>query len=73
MRIDKEKLLALSEKSDAELWQAISEIAEKHGYALPKNAPQKSEMDKIRAIMGNADKINMREAMRMLQEYKRRG
>ncbi len=73
MKIDKEKLMELSGKSDAELWRVISEIAGKHGYALPKNTPEKSEMDKIRAIMGNADKINMREAMRILQEYKRRG
>ncbi len=72
MKIDKEKLAELSGKSDSELWQVINEIAAKHGYDLPKNTPKKSEMDKIRAIMGSADKINMREAMRILQEYKRR-
>ena len=73
MKIDKEKLMELSSKSDEELWGAIGEIAAKHGYTLPKSTPGKAEMDKIRAIMGNADKINMREAIRILQEYKRRG
>jgi hypothetical protein len=73
MKIDKEKLMELSKKSDGELWSAIGEIAARHGYSLPKASPPKAEMDKIRAIMGNADKINMRDAMRILQEYKRRG
>ena len=72
MKIDKEKLREISGKPDAELWCTISEIAGKHGYVLPKNTPDKAQMDKIRAIMGNCDKINMREAMRLLQEYKRR-
>lgn len=73
MKIDREKLLELQAKSDSELWQVINEIAGKHGYNLPKNTPSKSEMDKIRSVLGSADKINMREAMRLMQEYKRRG
>ena len=72
MKLDKEKLAELSQKSDGELWEIISDVAAKHGYTLPKGTPQKAEMEKIRAIMGSADKINMREAMRILQEYKRR-
>ncbi len=73
MKIDKEKLRALANKSDAELWDTINKIAAKHGYDLPKSAPGKAEMDKIRAIMGSPDKFNMRDAMRLMQEYKRRG
>lgn len=72
MKIDKEKLRELSEKSDAELWQTISGIAAKHGYSLPSNTPTEAEMNKIRSILGGADKLNMREAMRLMQEYKRR-
>ncbi len=73
MKINKEKLRELSEKPDDELWQVISDIAAKHGYDLPKSAPPKSEMNKIRAIMESADKLNMRDAARIMQEYKRRG
>lgn len=73
MKIDKEKLRELSEKSDTELWCVISEIAAKHGYNLPRKTPDKAEMDKIRNVLGNTDKINMREAMRLMQEYKKRG
>ena len=73
MKIDKEKLKQLSEKTDSELWSIINDIAGKHGYDLPKNAPSKAEMDKIRTLLGSADKLNMRDAMRLMQEYKRRG
>ena len=73
MKIDKEKLRELSEKSDSELWSTINGIAARHGYSLPKNTPTKAEMDKIRGIMCNPDKFNMREAMRLMNEYKRRG
>ena len=73
MKINKEELKRLCEKSDAELWQIINEVAAKHGYDLPKSAPKNGEMNKIRAILGDSDKINMREAMRLMQEYKRRG
>ena len=72
MKIDKEKLKELSGKSDAELWGIITGIASKHGYNLPQNPPERAEMEKIRAIMGNVEQMNMRDAMRILQEYKRR-
>ena len=55
MKIDKEKLAELTGKSDNELWEIISGIAAKHGYTLPKNAPEKADMEKIRAIMGSAE------------------
>ena len=73
MKIDKEKLRELNEKNDSELWSIINGIAAKHGYDLPKSTPSKVEMDKIRSILGGADKINMREAMRLMNEYKKRG
>jgi len=73
MKIDKDKLRELSEKNDAELWSVISGIAAKHGYSLPKSTPSKADMDKIRGIMGSPDKFNMREAMRLMNEYKKRG
>ena len=73
MKIDKEKLQRLSEKSDEELWSVINEMAKKHGYDLPKAAPTREEMNKIRDILKSADKLNMRDAAKLVQEYKRRG
>ena len=73
MKINKEKLDELMGKSDAELWSVINGIAAKHGCELPQGTPSKAEMDKIRAILGSADKLNMRDAMRLMQEYKRQG
>ena len=72
MKIDKEKLAELSEKSDFELWNTITSIAKSHGFNLQSTTPSKAEMDKIRALMTSADKINMRDAIRLMQEYKRR-
>lgn len=73
MKIDKDKLSELAGKSDAELWAIINGIAAKHGYNLPKSTPAKADMDKIRGIMGSPEKFNMREAMRLMNEYKKRG
>ena len=72
MKIDKDKLRELSEKSDSELWETINSIAKSHGYNLQNTTPTKAEMDKIRSLIGSADKINMREAMKLMNEYKRR-
>lgn len=73
MKIDKEKLRAISEKSDAELWQTISGIAKSHGYNLPEKAPGKDEMQKIRSIMQSPEKLSMKDAVKLMNEYKKRG
>ncbi len=73
LKINKEELAALAKKSDGELWQTIHKIACEHGYKLPENPPTAAEMDKIRSIMAGDGKINMREAARLLNTYKKRG
>ena len=72
MKIDKEKLKSLSEKSDAELWGVISGIAKSRGYELPAQAPSKEEMAKIRSLMQDCEKINMRDAIRLVNTYRKK-
>ncbi len=73
MKIDREQLAALAKKSDGELWNTIQKIAGEYGYTLPKNPPPGNEMDKIRNIMSGSEKINMRDAVKILNTYKKRG
>ena len=73
MKIDKEQLRALADRSDKELWEAIGSIASSHGYTLPSALPKSEDMEKIRAALRGTEKINMREAVRLMNEYKRRG
>ena len=70
MKIDKEKIAGLLKLSDAELWREIHALAKQHGYLLPENAPQKSDMQKIRALMGEAEKISTLDAIRLLAKFK---
>ncbi len=70
MRVNKEELKRLAEKSDAELWQSISEIAREHGINLPNKSPDKAELEKIRRAMLGIEKISFTEAMKIVNKYK---
>jgi len=72
MRIDKDKLSALMGMSDRELWGEIRKIAKSHGFTLPEKVPEHSEMEKIRGAVSGGAKLNLGEAVRMLNDYKRR-
>ncbi len=72
MKIDKDKLSALMEMSDGELWCEIRKIAKNHGFTLPEKTPEHSEMEKIRGAVSGGAKINLGEAVRLLNDYKRR-
>ena len=70
MRFDKEKLITLAALPDDQLWAEVTKIAEGFGYSLPKTPPPHSELEKMRdAVKG--DKINVTEAMRMVNRLKR--
>jgi hypothetical protein len=70
MRFDREKLEALAALPDEKLWAEVVRIADSYGYSLPKGTPSHADMEKMRS-MANADKINMSEAMRMVNKYKK--
>ena len=71
MKIDKSKLEALTSLPDDELWEAISSAAGSRGLNLPKNAPSKEELAKLRQALTELDKMSMIDAMRIVNKYKR--
>ena len=72
MKIDKDKLKAMCEMSDAELWREIRGVAQRHGFTLPEKTPEHSEMEKMRGAMAGGAKLKLGEAVRILNDYKRR-
>lgn len=73
MKIDKEQLKRLAEKSDGELWSDIRQIAGSHGFKLPEKVPPHEELMKIRAALTGAEKLNMLDAVKLLNNYRKKG
>ncbi len=71
MRVDKEKLAKLLEKNDEELWKEIVSLAEKKGFAMPKDPPPKSEMDRMRAAVAHGGTFNLAHAAKILDNYRK--
>ena len=71
MKIDKEKLKALAELPDDELWAKIKTIAASHGFKLPENTPPHTELQKVRDAVGGKDKINLSGALKIINNYRR--
>ena len=71
MRVNKEQIKALAEKSDAELWKEIQKMGEAHGYSLPSTMPTHDNMEKIRRAMLGIDKFNMNDAIKLMNTYKK--
>ncbi len=71
MRLNKEKLASLAALPDDELWGEILKLAGGYGITLPKTPPSHTDMEKIRNAVGGGAKINLSEAMKVLNNYKR--
>lgn len=71
MRVDKEKLKRLAEKSDAELWREILSIAKSHGYTLPEKMPKHEDIERIRRVFSGAEKISLTDAAKIMNNYKK--
>jgi hypothetical protein len=71
MRFDKEKLEALAALPDDKLWAEVVRIADGFGYSLPKETPPHAELEKMRDAV-RQNKINVAEAMRVVNRFKRR-
>ena len=70
MRFDKEKLEALAAMPDDKLWAEVTRIASEFGYNLPKDTPPHKDLEKMReAVRG--EKINLTDALRLVNKYKR--
>ena len=57
--------------SDRELWVQIRTIAKGYGITLPENTPPKEELDKVRGLMNGGGKINIADAYKILNQYKK--
>ena len=71
MRIDKEKMDKLAALPDGELWQEIRKIAQQSGFTLPEKAPSHEELDKVRGAVAGGAKINLAEAIRVVNNDRR--
>ena len=71
MKVNKEQMQKLANKSDSELWQEIVSMAKSHGYTLPKEAPSSENIEKIRRAMLGYEKISLTDAAKILGTYKK--
>ena len=70
MRFDREKLEALAALPDDKLWAEVVRIAESYGYSLPQKTPSHEDLEKMRAA-ARSERINLSEAMRLINQYKK--
>ena len=71
MKVNKDELKRLAEKSDKELWESIQQMAKAKGYNLPSEAPSHRDIEKIRRAMLGFEKISLRDASKIMQSYKK--
>lgn len=71
LKIDIERLRALCALGDDELWREVRGIAASYGLNLPERTPPHSEMDKMREAVSGGGGMSLRDAMRLINEYRR--
>ena len=70
MKFDKSQLEAIAALPDEQLWATVVGIAKGYGFNLPAKTPPHEDIERMRdAVRG--DKINVGEAMRLLNSYKK--
>lgn len=70
MRINKEKLEALTNLPDDKLWAEIVSIAASYGFSLPRETPPKETLDKLRCAV-SGDRLNVGDAVKVLNKYRK--
>ena len=71
MKVNKEQLKALAQKSDQELWAEILALAKKHGYNLPEAMPKHDDIERIRRALLGVEKISLSDAVKIMNSYKK--
>lgn len=71
MKINRDELKKLAEKSDSDLWREIQRIAKSHGYSIPEATPKPEELEKIRRALLGTEKINLTDAAKIISNYKK--
>ncbi len=72
MQFDYNMLRSLLSLPDEQLWQTINSIANQNGVNLPKGTPPATELARLRNALGSTQNPNLREAMDIVNEYKKR-
>ena len=54
MKLDKDKIEALSKMNDDELFDFVRKTAAKNGISMPDRKPTESEMASLRELLSNA-------------------
>jgi hypothetical protein len=70
MRVNKEQLEALAALPDDALWAEIVKMAAGYGFTLPKSTPPHTDLERLRDTV-RGDRINVSDALRMLNSYRR--
>lgn len=73
MNLDAKKLEALTALDDTALWETVRSIAGTHGLSLPESTPSHEELERLRDACRGVGKISMLQAMRIVNDLKRRG
>lgn len=73
MAFDPRMLQMLLAQPDDKLWATVRQIAKKNGITLKETTPPPAEMQKIRALLQNADKMSSIEAKAIIDSLKRNG
>ena len=71
MRIDAAMLEKLLKEDDDHLWHEIVALAKKKGFTLPEKTPAPAEMQKLRGVLAHPEKIDMLEAFRLLNHFRK--
>ena len=71
MKIDKDKLKTYASLDDAALWEEIKKVGGAHGFKLPEKPPAKSELAKVRGALFDCEKINLGEALKVINNYRK--
>lgn len=73
MQINREMLAKMASMDDTRLWQQIRAVAENYGYTLSENQPSHAELEKMRSLMRGDVQISPKDAVRLVNQYKKRG
>lgn len=70
MKLNKEELERIAALNDDELWRTVVTMASSYGFKLPEKTPEHCELDRLRSAV-NGSKLNLTEAIRLLNSYKK--
>ena len=73
MEFDPRILQVLLAQPDDKLWATVRQIAKRNGITLKEATPSPAEMQKIRSLLQNADKMSSAEAKAIIENLKRNG